>query len=87
MQKTSSIYTKHATLHLSITQEEIIRQQKIKSKSKSKSKMAWKESNEFMKKVDKIKMQKRISNFLHMWCTHVSEKNRTFLDFHNCFAN
>jgi hypothetical protein len=47
MQKTSSIYTEHATLCLSTAQ-------RIKSNKKTKkNKMTLKESNELMEKVDK----------------------------------
>jgi hypothetical protein len=46
-----------------------------------------KESNNLMKKVDKLESQKNMSSFLYMWCTHVIEKNRTSLDLYNHFAN
>jgi hypothetical protein len=40
MQKTSSIYTKHATLHLSVKQEELIRQPK-KTKQNDMKREQW----------------------------------------------
>jgi hypothetical protein len=49
--------------------------------------MTWKESNEFMKKVDKLESQKELQVFFGMWCTHVSEQNRTPLHLHDHFAN
>jgi hypothetical protein len=36
---------------------------------------------------EKIKKQKQTSKFLYIWCTHISENNRTSLDLHNHFAN
>jgi hypothetical protein len=37
--------------------------------------MTWKESNEFMKKVDKIKKQN--NPLVYLWHIYVSEKKRT----------
>jgi hypothetical protein len=59
-----------------------------KYKKTKKYKMTWQESNEFMKKVNKIKKQKRNSSFPYIWCTCISKKNETSLDLHhNHFAN
>jgi hypothetical protein len=35
----------------------------------------------------KCKNEKKTSSFMYMWRTHVSEKNWTFLGFHNHFEN
>jgi hypothetical protein len=48
--------------------------------------MAWKESLEFMKKIDKIRKQRRSSLVFFTGDTCVSEKNRTSLHLHNHFC-
>jgi transposase len=79
--QTSSIYIKHANVSSFIAQRN--------NKRTKKNEMTWNESNEFMKKVNKIKKhKKRTFSFLDMWHTHVNENNyRTSLDPHNHFAN
>jgi len=62
--------------HLSITQ----RRRNNNKRAKKNNKMTWKESNEFIKKIDKLESQKK--------CYHISEqKIELLLHLHNHFAN
>jgi len=53
-----------------------VAQRKKSNKRTKKNKMTLKQSNEFMKKVDKIKMQKIL--LFHLWHIYVSEKEQNY---------
>jgi hypothetical protein len=63
MLKTSSIYTKHASLSLSLSPPPPSAQ-KRSNKTAKKNKMMWKENDEFIKKVIELERKKRTSSVL-----------------------
>jgi len=69
LQKISSI-----TLSMLLSSLSVAQRRKSNKRTK-KNKITWKESNEFMKKVDKIKKQK--NPLVYLWHIYVSEKKRT----------